>query len=303
MNFRQLEIFRAVVVSGSASRAAVLLQITQPAVSRALGELEGSLGFFLFNRVKGRLKPTPECQIFFREVDASFSSLDSLRSTAARIRDFGTGRIRIASMAAYGSTIVPKAIKAFQRRNPRIPVTFQIMSSSQVRDLIAAQQFDVGIAADEVNLAGVESQAFATYPAVCAIPPGHAMARNKVIHPKHLHDVPFVALAPEDRARKRISDTLRAAGVSPNIVVETPGSATVCALVLEGVGVGLVNLAATAGYLERGLILRPFKPEIEFRSHLLFQPGIEKPQLVRQFVHELMSVRDKGLECREGHST
>src|SRR5262245_11623924 len=110
VNFRQLETFRAVMVSGSASRASELLGITQPAVSRSIAELEESLGFPLFDRVRGRLVPTPEGQLFFKDVAASFAGLDRLRASAARIRDFGSGILRVASLAALGSTLVPRAI-------------------------------------------------------------------------------------------------------------------------------------------------------------------------------------------------
>jgi DNA-binding transcriptional LysR family regulator len=92
MNFRQLEIYRAVMMSGSASRASELLEITQPAVSRSIAELEASMGFSLFDRVRGRLVPTPEGQMFFTDVVASFVGLDTLRASAARIRDFGVGQ-------------------------------------------------------------------------------------------------------------------------------------------------------------------------------------------------------------------
>ena len=80
MNFRQLEAFHAVMISGSASRAAELLQVTQPAVSRAVAELEAAVGFGLFDRVRGRLVPTPEGQTFFAAVSRSFVGLDRLRT-------------------------------------------------------------------------------------------------------------------------------------------------------------------------------------------------------------------------------
>ncbi|MBC7800259.1 MAG: LysR family transcriptional regulator, partial [Gemmatimonadaceae bacterium] len=96
LSFRQLEAFHAVMIGGSASRAAELLGISQPAVSRAIAELEQGTGFALFDRVRGRLVPTPEGRLFFAEVDVSFTGLDRLRAAAARIRDFGSGAIRIA---------------------------------------------------------------------------------------------------------------------------------------------------------------------------------------------------------------
>lgn len=295
MNFRQLEIFRAVMVSGSASRAADLLQITQPAVSRAIGDLEDNLGFLLFDRVRGRLVPTPEGQLFFRDVNTSFIGLDTLRASAARIRDFGSGSIRIASLAALGSTLVPRAIRTFRDSHPQIAITLQIHSSSMVRDLVANQQFDIGLAADEVDLSGLDNRPFANSKALCAIPPGHPLAAKAVIRPADLHGQPFVALAPEDRARARLAQALEAAGAHPEIVVETPASATVCALVLEGVGIGLVNPMAALGFAERGLIFRPFEPEVYFTTHLLFRPDAQKAQMVNRFVAELMAARSINL--------
>lgn len=295
MNFRQLEIFRAVMVSGSASRAADLLQITQPAVSRAIGELEDNLGFLLFDRVRGRLVPTPEGQLFFRDVNTSFIGLDTLRASAARIRDFGSGSIRIASLAALGSTLVPRAIRTFRDAHPQIAITLQIHSSSMVRDLVANQQFDIGLAADEVDLSGLDHRPFANSKALCAIPPGHPLAAKDVIRPQDLDGQAFVALAPEDRARARLTQALEAAGAHPEIVVETPASATVCALALEGVGIGLVNPMAALGFAERGLIFRPFEPEVYFTTYLLFRPDAQKAQMVNRFVAELMAARSINL--------
>ncbi|PZQ61428.1 MAG: LysR family transcriptional regulator [Phenylobacterium zucineum] len=291
MNFRQLEIFRAVMVSGSASRAADLLQITQPAVSRAVGELEGALGFLLFDRVRGRLVPTAEGRLFFRDVSLSFVGLDSLRASAARIRDFGSGSIRIASLAAMGSTLVPRAIRTFRDALPQIAITLQIHSSSMVRDLVANQQFDLGLAADEVDLSGVDHRPFSNSKAVCAIPPGHPLGQKTAVRPMDLDGLPFVALAPEDRARGRMMQALDAAGSKPEIVVETPASATVCALALEGVGVGLVNPVAAIGFAERGLVFRPFEPDVYFTTYLLFRPDAQRAQIVSRFVAELMAAR------------
>lgn len=290
MNFRQLEIFRAVMVSGTASRASELLEVSQPAISRGIAELERALGFSLFDRVRGRLVPTPEGRLFFRDVDASFAGLDRLRSSAARIRDFGSGSIRIASLAALGSTLVPRAIRAFRKTHPQIAITLQILPSSQVREMVAERQFDIGLAADEVDVSGIEHRPFASYRAVCALPAGHALASRKTLSPKDLHDLPFIALSPEDQARKRMAQIFEAAGSRPQIVVETPNSATVCALVSEGVGLGLVNPAAAERY-KADVVFRPFEPSVYFTAVMLFRPDAQKTQLVKRFVGHLLDVR------------
>jgi DNA-binding transcriptional LysR family regulator len=292
MNFRQIEAFRAVIISGTVSRAAELMGVTQPNVSRLVGELEEAVGFALFDRVKGRLVPTPEGQAFYRDVDVSFKGLDLLRSSAARIRDFGSGQIRVASLAAAGSTIVPRAVKRFRESYPSAIVTLNIMSSAAVRNHIVDGDFDLGLAADEVDLSGVEHQAFGSFPAVCAIPPGHHLAARDVIRPQDFHEVEYVALSPEDRARLQFDRYCAEVGSKPNLVIETPFAITACALALEGVGVAIVNPLAVDGFADRGLIFRPFEPAVYFKSYLLFRPDVQKASLVRAFVTALMDVRN-----------
>src|SRR5690606_18599470 len=214
MNFRQLEAFREVMRCGTVSRAAEIMGITQPAVSRSIAELEAAVDFPLFDRVKGRLVVTPEGQSFFRDVDASFVGLDRLRAAAARIRDFGSGNIRAACLAALGSTLLPRAIRLFRDRHPNASITLNVMSSAAVRNHVADGEFDVGLAADEVELSGVEHQIFNSTPGICAIPPGHPLEKLEVVRPGDLQDVDYIALSPEDRARLRLHAVCEEAGVS-----------------------------------------------------------------------------------------
>lgn len=291
MHYRQIDTFRAVIISGSASRAAKMLDITQPAVSRAIAELEKSVGFPLFDRTSGRLSPTAEGSLLFTEVDKAFVGLDKLRAEAARIRDFGMGAIRIASLSALGNTLVPRAIRAFQKRHPRIPLTLQIHASSMVRELVVSGSFHMGLAADEVDLTGVHHQDFGMVHAVCALPPGHPLAKKPFVEAADLHKRNFIALAPEDRARHRLEAVLRNQDIRPQIVAETPSSITVCALVLAGVGIGMVNPTSAAGLTDAGLILRPLRPQIEFRSVLLFREDISTSQTYKGMIDELLKAR------------
>jgi DNA-binding transcriptional LysR family regulator len=291
MNYRQLETFRAVMISGSASRAAELLNITQPAVSRSLADLERVVGFNLFNRVRGRLVSTPEAKLLMREVEKSFVGLDRLRSEVARIRDFGTGAIRIASLSALGSTLVPRAIEAFMRKHPKVAITLQIHASSVVRELVAHGDFDVGLAADEVDLSGVEHRRFGSFRALCAMPATHPLCSKATITPSDLHEQSFIALAPEDRARQRFDELMERAEARPRIIIETPASTTVCALALAGVGVGIVNSASAEGYAERGLQFRPFEPAVHFNSYLLFRPDAQQSRIVSALAAELLRAR------------
>ncbi|WP_159912189.1 LysR substrate-binding domain-containing protein [Pantoea sp. 18069] len=296
MNFRQVEAFRAVMITGSASRAADLLQITQPAISRSILELEKVTGFQLFDRIRGRLVPTAEGQLFFRDVEQTFQGLDRLRVSAARIRDFGTGDIRMASLAAMGSTLVPHALRLFRAQHPDIAVTLQVGASSTVRELVMGSRFDVGLAADEIDVSGLEHQLFATPKAVCAMPAGHRLSERKVITPEDLAEESFIALSPEDTVRHKLEKVFQASNVRPKIVAETPNSSTVCALAMEGLGVGLVNPYAADGYASRGVVFRPFSAAVHFRTLLIFRPDLPKSRIVRDLASCLFEARNARAE-------
>lgn len=290
MNQRQLEVFHAVMLHRTTSRAAQVLFMSQPAVSKTIQQLERSIGFALFNRSKGRLVPTSEGQLFHKDVTRSFVGITELRQTAARIRDFGSGKLRIAGLSALSTSIVPLALKGFQDRHPNTAITYLTRMSSEVRDLVASGQFDLGLAADEVDTTGVDIVPFCRYKAVIAIPFGHPLSTKPKIFPKDLHGVSLVALSPEDTTRQEADMVLRRRKVEPRIVLETPFSANVCAMVLAGLGCGIVNPATAGPYIASGLQIKPFEADVHFRALMLFPSNRPQSRIVQDCVQEFHKV-------------
>jgi DNA-binding transcriptional LysR family regulator len=290
MNLRQIEVFQAVMTNATASRAAEVLRISQPAVSKAIQELEWQIGFSLFHREKGRMIATAEAQMFFQEVEKSFSGLIYLRSAAARIRDFGSGELRLVSLSALSTNIVPKALRAFQLRHPNVSITFQARMSSLVKELVASGQFDVGLAADEIDVTGVDTSLFYRQRLVIAMPDGHPLCEREVIVPDDLHEQNFIALAPEDTSRRKLDALFSQRDIKPKIVLETPYSTTVCAMVQAGIGCGMISPLTAEPYLGRGLVTRPLEPAIHSRTLLILPPNRKPSRIVADCIEELRKV-------------
>jgi DNA-binding transcriptional LysR family regulator len=287
MNLRQVEVFRVLMTNGTTARAAEILHVSQPAVSKMIQDLERSLGFDLFSRIKGRLHPTPEGQLFHREVEHVYLGLTHLRGAAARIRDFGSGELRIGCLSALSTNLLPRALKSFMSRNPNVAVTFQARMSSTVRDLVASGQFDLGIVADEIDQTGVAVAEFAKFRVAVALPQGHPLEHLEIIRPQDLADVPFVALAPEDTTRAEAERAFQNANVKVRVVMETPYSTTICAMVAAGIGVGLVDPLTAEPYIDRGLSLRKFEPEMYFRTLLITPPNRIASRHLQEFIDDL----------------
>ena len=297
LNLRQVEIFHAVMTSGTTRRAAEILHISQPGVSKAIKELEHELGFELFHRTRRRLTPTTEARLYLREVEDSFASLSRLRSAAARIRDFGSGQLRVATLSALSTNIVPRALKRFCDANPQISITLQARMSSTVRDLVLTGGFDIGLAADEVDTTGVEARPLIEMPGVIAVPENHPLAKKKEIVPKDLDKQAFIALSPEDTTRHQLEALLASHGAFPRVVLETPFANTICAMVQAGLGCGLVNPLTAEPFIGQGLVLKVFRPSVSFRTLLLLPTANPAGAVVQRLIAALDA------ECAQARQT
>nr|WP_284739418.1 LysR substrate-binding domain-containing protein [Rhizobium sp. CG5] len=210
-----------------------------------------------------------------------------MRGAAARIRDFGSGEIKIACLSALSTNVLPRALKAFMVRNPNIAVTFQARMSSTVRDLVASGQFDLGIVADEIDKTGVAVTDFARFRVAVAVPDGHPLESCETVRPQDLVDHAFIALAPEDTTRGEAEVAFHNAGVKVRTVMETPYSTTICAMVAAGIGIGLVDPLTAEPYIGRGLTLKPFEPALHFRTLLITPPNRMASRHLQEFIEDL----------------
>jgi len=264
MNHKQVEAFRAVMQTGSTSRAADQLHTSQPAVSQLIAAFEHSTKLELFARVKGRLVPTPEAQILYAEVEKSYVGMERIAHRAAKLRAFDETKLVIGAMPTLGSGFLPSVIKAYHAKYPGVFISLQTRGSAMVKDMVASHECDIGLASNEINFQNVIAEQFYDIQAVCAIPPGHPFEKKNDIRLEDLHGVAYVASNPEEPSRIALEKLMAEAAVKPRIVAESPYAAGVGSLVMEGIGVAVVNPIAAAEFIPRGIIIRPFLAPVRF---------------------------------------
>ena len=121
MRFRQFEVFRSLMASGTMTRAASALSISQPAVSRHVAELEAHLGFQLFKRIRGRLEPTAAAVQLARVVEQNFLGLERIEHAAREIRDGLPQPVTVACLPALPRTARPQpAARPFSSTGSRL---------------------------------------------------------------------------------------------------------------------------------------------------------------------------------------
>src|SRR5690554_5360373 len=108
ITFNQIEVFKAVMDTGTATRAAAVLNTTQPSISRRIAELQHATGLKLFDLHNGRLRPTVEGRALYRAVLQHFAGLQKIESLVATMREAGTRSLRIGSTPTIAVGILPK---------------------------------------------------------------------------------------------------------------------------------------------------------------------------------------------------
>jgi DNA-binding transcriptional LysR family regulator len=296
VGIREIEVFRAVMTAGTTSKAAMLLGISQPAVSQAIRKLEEGAGLQLFVRARGRLVPTQEAAALMIDVDQLFVGFEAIEHRLKSLRHLGIGRLTIAVHPALGNSFLPRVLADFELAQRDMQVSLRVLSSREVHQQVSSGQCDFGLMADEMPVASLEHSAFLDSIGVVVMHASHPLAQRRVITPKDLAEVDFLALNPEDSSRHRLEAAMREAGVELKIRVETAYSHTLCELALLGVGVGFVNPVAVCDFRDRGLVVKPFSVDVRFASLLVFRPGKPLPENARQFIRAMRIRLDKDLK-------
>lgn len=145
MRFRQIEVFHAVYISGSITGASRALHVSQPSVSKILQHTEAQLGFALFRRLKGRLVPTEEAHLLFREVDDVYQRVGSLKVTVKNLRTAGVGRLRLAVLPALGLGLTPAAVAGYRLAYPGVTFDVQTLDHEDILRCLYERESDVAV--------------------------------------------------------------------------------------------------------------------------------------------------------------
>lgn len=297
--YREIEIFRSVMLTGSTSRAAEKLNISQPAVSQAIRKLEEGAGLKLFARVRGRLLPTQEATALMVDVDQHFIGMEAIAHRLRSLSEQGLGRLNIAAYPALGNLFMPRAIARFNAAQRNVQIALKVLSSREVYQQVMAGQVDFGLMADEIPPDGLEYSRFLHAEAVVVMAKSHPLAAKKRIHPADLENTDFLALNPEDSSRLQLDLLMKQHGEELQVRVETPYSLSICEMARLGLGVGLINPIVAYDFLHTDLVIRPFSEAVYFSGLMIFRPGKPLSENAREFMRTLRIQLDNDLKSME----
>ena len=289
INPRQIEAFRAVMLTGGITTAAELLNISQPAVSRLIADLQYALKLSLFERRGSRITPTSEALSLYQEVERSFVGLERIEQAARDLQERRAGTLRVAAMPALAIGFLPRFVARFLNERPRVDVSLWGSSSTVVLDWVAAGQCELGFGQTPVEHATVLTEKLPPVAAVAIVPSHHPLAERPRIVPQDFAGEAFISLGSTTLLRYRIDAVFADQGVSRTMRVETQLTMIACAMVASGAGVSIVDPFTAEEYAGRGVAIRPFDPTINVEMAVLYSAQRSLSTLAQDFLREFRS--------------
>ncbi len=287
LTHRHVEVFRAVMNTGNVTQAALALHTSQPTVSRELARLEQILQMNLFDRVRGRLRPTARALALLEEVQRSYLGLERIAAAAKSLREFTQGRVSVACLPALAHGLLPLATQLFAAGHPQVGVSITPQESPLLEEWLTEQRFDLGLCERTHAPAATTLTPLLQADEVCVLPDGHRLLAKRVLAPKDFADQPFVSFAPSDPYRQLVDAMFESLGVRRRLALETASAASVCALVRQGLGVAIVNPLTAMELAGTGLQIRPLSVSIPFAVTLVLPQLRPASPLRDAFVHSL----------------
>ena len=166
MNTRHLEAFYAVMVCGSISRAADMLHISQPAVSKTLKHAEMRLGYLLFERTRGRLVPTKEALLLYDKAQNVYQELNDFQLMAENLAEKPQGTLAFGCLPSLGLSLVPEVTKMFLAQYPHAKIDVSTYHTDELLHLLNRYQLDFAISFKPIKEQGISSIPLAKIPLV-----------------------------------------------------------------------------------------------------------------------------------------
>ena len=278
LRLRQLEALDCVAETGSMTRAAELLGISQPAVSRLLSDLSAEVGFQLFDRQGGRLIPTQEARFLLPDIHRVLEMLDHIGEVSRHLNDRKAGHLRIACLPGFATSHLPGIMARFLADRPGVTATIEPDRPERILEWIVGEQYDCGITDNFDGHPAVDSETILIR-SVCILPAGHPLLANVQITPDDLAKERLIHTRRDSAFFRELNEQFLSAGVEMNSIVEARQFTAACELVLRGVCLSIISELDATGYRARGLEFRPFAPAVPHRLALV-RPVHKHPSMI-----------------------
>lgn len=281
---RQMEVFRAVMIAGSASGAARMLFISQPAVSRLLAHMESSLDLTLFHRTGGKLVPTPQARLLLDEVNRVYDAALRVDSFVGSLAKKASGTLKLACSPSLGLSLVPGLISEFLGKFPQVHVHFHTVLIQDTPMELLSGKTDMMVSVLPIDNPNLRCEALIKGRMVCAVPVNHPLADRHSISLADLEGHRLILYSRSIPFGKLVLAAAERHGCVLDPAIDVPRAELACSLANEGIGVAIIDQFSVASHGWGNIVVRPLIEEIPISVSLIRSKFTPPSDAAEQFI-------------------
>ncbi|MDR2326550.1 MAG: LysR family transcriptional regulator [Acidovorax sp.] len=287
MRLRHLEIFHAVMRTGSVSGAADVLNLSQSAASKALSQAEHSIGLRLFNRVAGRLISTREAERLFAQTSIMFAQAERIQRLARDLKRDPADQLRIGCLPSLGLGLIPEVLQDFRQRCPKVSIEVVTCNGDEMMERMLAQELDIGVCFRMSLKQGLECSALGRIKVVHLSADAAGTSPDSPVSLQSLDWSQYIGIGGGDPLAQEIEDACIQLHLErPDPGIETRTYYVAAALARQRLGFALVD-ELTASIVGTNVQTRMTAPEIAVEVVAIYTSKVQRSVAFDTLVHAL----------------
>ena len=253
LNLHLLRMFATVVRTGSFSRAAEALHVSQPAISKGVADFELQIGCRLLDRVPKGVRPTREGQALMRHAEVLFAAERAAEEEMRSLRNLGEGSLRIGASTTIASYMLAEYLGLFHNAYPNIDLHIISANTREIADLTIGHEIDIALVEGPIKDENLITTPWRTDVMELIVGPNHpfATATTPIDH-RALAMETLIVREPGSGSREIVTKALADHGVEPRHTLEIGSTEAIKQAVAAGLGVSIVSTAAVPDQLAQG---------------------------------------------------
>ncbi len=266
---RQMEVFRAVMISGSVSGAARLLYVSQPAVSKLLAHTERSLGLTLFDRIGGKLVPTAQANSLFEEVRRIYDAAIQVNRFVDQLAAAPAAMINLSCSPSLGLSFLPRVIRHYLGRHPDTRIHLHTTLIEDIAQELLSGKSDLAVSVLPIDNANLDVTPLVEGRMVCAMPCNHRLARLTHVGLNRLAAERLILYSRTIPFGQLLTSAFERHDLQVAAAIDVPRAELACSLVRQGLGVAIIDEFSVSDGLWRDVVVRPIDELIPISVSLI----------------------------------
>ncbi|MBU3029547.1 LysR family transcriptional regulator [Paracoccus marinaquae] len=298
LTLRQIEVVRAVMLTGTITGAARMLNVSAPGISRLVKHTEESLGLRLFERRGGVYVPAVEAGAIFDQIGRVFGGVENLNRAVASLQRGEAVDLSFASSPSVAQFIAARAVRGVRQRYPDLFIDLNILKIEETIDYLMLERGEFVMMSTAIENAGISNEAAAEGRLAAILPEGHPLADRPRVSIRDLAQYPMIGVDPDDPYGRVCAQPLRAAGLPVRYSMRGRFAQTVVSLVRHGLGVAVIDEFSVAELYMPGVVRLPLVEEAPITIYIVTKTGRVLSGFAEYAIQQLRRELQRATESR-----